>query len=57
MQSIDFEFWMFAAGLGIFLFGMFHLENGLKGLAGNSFKNLLLRYTDKRWKGILTGSF
>lgn len=57
MNTVDFDFWMFIAGLGIFLFGMFHLENGLKGLAGNSFKKLLQRFTDKRWKGILTGSF
>lgn len=57
MDTVDFEIWMFIAGLGIFLFGMFHLETGLKGLAGNSFKKLLQRFTDKRWKGILTGSF
>jgi phosphate:Na+ symporter len=57
MSTVDFDLWMFIAGLGIFLFGMFHLENGLKGLAGNSFKKLLRRFTDKRWKGILTGSF
>ncbi|MDP3452285.1 MAG: Na/Pi symporter, partial [Bacteroidales bacterium] len=57
MKTVDFDLWMFIAGLGIFLFGMFHLENGLKGLAGNSFKKLLQRFTDKRWKGILTGSF
>lgn len=57
MNIADFDLWMFIAGLGIFLFGMFHLENGLKGLAGNSFKKLLQRFTNKRWKGILTGSF
>jgi phosphate:Na+ symporter len=57
MDTVDFEFWLFIAGLGIFLFGMYHLEDGLKGLAGNSFKKLLQRFTDKRWKGILTGSF
>lgn len=57
MNEVDFDFWKFIAGLGIFLFGMFHLENGLKELAGNSFKKLLQRFTDKRWKGILTGSF
>jgi phosphate:Na+ symporter len=57
MNTVDFDLWMFIAGLGIFLFGMFHLENGLKGLAGNSFKKLLQRFTNKRWKGILTGSF
>jgi phosphate:Na+ symporter len=36
---------------------MFHLENGLKGLAGNSFKKLLYRFTNRSWKGILTGFF
>ncbi|PKN68870.1 MAG: sodium:phosphate symporter [Chloroflexi bacterium HGW-Chloroflexi-5] len=57
MNIVDFDFWMFIAGLGIFLFGMFHLENGLKGLAGNSFKRLLQKFTNKRWKGILSGAF
>lgn len=57
MNKLDFDFWMFIAGLGIFLFGMFHLENGLKGLAGNSFKKLLQKFTNKRWKGILSGAF
>lgn len=57
MNKGDFDLWMLIAGLGIFLFGMFHLENGLKGLTGNSFKKLLQRFTNKRWKGILTGSF
>jgi phosphate:Na+ symporter len=56
MQSINFDFWMFIAGLGVFLFGMFHLENGLKGLAGKSFRTLLQRFTNKSWKGILTGA-
>lgn len=57
MNAVDFDFWMFIAGLGIFLFGMFHLENGLKGLASNSFKKLLQKFTNKRWKGILSGAF
>jgi phosphate:Na+ symporter len=57
MGDTGFDFWMFVAGLGMFLFGMFHLENGLKGLAGNTFKKLLKKFTDKPWKGILTGTF
>ena len=56
MTEVDFNFWMFLAGLGVFLFGMFHLENGLKGLAGKSFKKMLHRFTNKSWKGILTGA-
>lgn len=56
MENTGFDFWMFIAGLGIFLFGMRHLEESIKGLAGKSFKNLLQRFTDKSWKGILTGT-
>lgn len=56
-NGVDFDFWLFTAGLGIFLFGMYHLENGLKGLAGKSFKRLLQRFTNRSWKGILTGTF
>jgi phosphate:Na+ symporter len=56
MNDVDFDYWLFIAGLGVFLFGMYHLENGLKGLAGKSFKKLLQRFTNKSWKGILTGA-
>lgn len=56
MSNVDFDFWVFIAGLGIFLFGMYHLENGLKGLAGNSLKKVLQRFTNRSWKGILTGA-
>lgn len=57
MQDLNFDFWLFLAGLGIFLFGMHHLEDGIKGLAGKSFKNLLKKFTNRSWKGILTGTF
>jgi phosphate:Na+ symporter len=57
MQDIPFDFWMFLAGLGIFLFGMRHLEEGIKGLAGKSFQNFIKRFTNRSWKGILTGTF
>jgi phosphate:Na+ symporter len=57
MQDLNFDFWLFLAGLGFFLFGMHHLEDGIKGLAGKSFKNLLKKFTNRSWKGILTGTF
>lgn len=57
MQEVPFDFWMFLAGLGIFLFGMRHLEEGIKGLAGKSFQKIVKRFTNKSWKGILTGTF
>lgn len=56
MENTGFDFWMFIAGLGIFLFGMRHLEDSIKALAGRSFKNLLQRFTNKSWKGIITGT-
>lgn len=56
MENSGFDFWMFIAGLGIFLFGMRHLEDSIKALAGRSFKNLLQQFTNRSWKGILTGT-
>lgn len=40
----------------MFLFGMYHLENGLNGLAGNSFKKFLKNSTKTKWKGIVSGT-
>jgi len=56
MDLSQFDFWMFLAGLGMFLFGMYHLENGLQGLAGKSFKRFLKYSTRTKWKGILSGT-
>lgn len=56
MEEIGFEFWKFLAGIGIFLWGMQQLEHALKELAGKSFKNLLHKFTDRPWKGILVGT-
>ncbi|SEJ45738.1 phosphate:Na+ symporter [Cyclobacterium xiamenense] len=55
MQGV-FDYWEFLAGIGLFLWGMSQVEQGLKGLAGNSFKDLLHRYTNKPWKGIVAGT-
>lgn len=52
-----FNYWEFVAGLGIFLLGMNQMETGLKNLAGHSFRNLLQKFTNKPWKGVLTGTF
>lgn len=57
MLNVPFDFWMFMAGLGMFLLGMRNLEDGINGLAGKSFRNLLQRFTNRSWKGILTGTF
>jgi phosphate:Na+ symporter len=50
-----FDGWKFLAGLGIFLFGMFMMEESIKLLSGRSFKILIRRYTGTRIKGLITG--
>jgi phosphate:Na+ symporter len=47
--------WKFLAGLGIFLFGMFMMEESIRHLSGRSFKIMIRRYTGTRVKGLLTG--
>ena len=42
-------------GLGVFLFGMFFLNESLQKVAGNKLKNLLIKLTDNPIKGLLTG--
>ncbi|MCB1171108.1 MAG: Na/Pi cotransporter family protein [Leptospiraceae bacterium] len=49
------EFWKLLAGLGIFLFGMYTLEESIRLLTGPSFKQLIKRFTGGRMKGLITG--
>ncbi|MEQ8910325.1 MAG: Na/Pi symporter [Vicingaceae bacterium] len=54
MQNID--IWKFLAGLGIFLMGLFFIEESLKNMAGGSFKRFLRKHTNNRIKAILSGT-
>ena len=49
--------WKLLAGLGVFLFGMFLMEESIKGLAGRSFKKVIKDYTSNRVKAIFAGAF
>lgn len=51
------QLWKLLAGLGIFLFGMYLLEEAIKALSGRSFKKLIKNYTSNRIKSILAGTF
>lgn len=53
----ELDIWKLLAGLGVFLFGMFLLEESIKGLAGRSFKKFIKNYTSNRIKAILAGAF
>ncbi len=53
----DFNFWHFAAGLALFLFGMFRVEAALKELAGRPFKKFLQKHTRHPLKAVMAGTF
>ncbi|ADH84909.1 Na/Pi cotransporter family protein [Desulfurivibrio alkaliphilus] len=50
------DIWRLLAGLGIFLFGMYMLEESIRLLAGRAFKSLIRRYTGTRLRGIVAGA-
>lgn len=52
-----FDIWKLLAGLGIFLFGMFLMEESIKKLSGKSFKRLIREYTTGKLKSIFSGIF
>lgn len=53
----ELDVWKLLAGLGVFLFGMFLLEESIKGLAGRSFKKFIKDHTSNRIKAIFAGAF
>jgi phosphate:Na+ symporter len=48
--------WQLLGGLGVFLFGMFQMEEAIKFLAGRSFKLFLRKHTENKLKAILSGT-
>lgn len=54
LDSLD--TWKLLAGLGIFLFGMFLLEESIRKLAGRSFKRFIRTYTTGKFRSILSGT-
>lgn len=50
------EFWMLVAGLGLFLYGMSHLEEALKQMEGRSFKLFLQKNTKQKLRAIFSGT-
>ena len=53
----DFDIWKLLAGLGIFMFGMFLMEESIKKLSGRAFKRLIRQYTTGKVKSIFSGIF
>ena len=56
MTFADIEWGLFLCGLGLFLFGVVIMGDGLKSLAGNRLKDFIDKYTSKPWQGIIVGA-
>lgn len=56
MNFDNIHIWPLLAGLGLFLFGMFMLEEALKALVGRSFKLFLRRHTGTPLKAAASGA-
>ena len=56
-MNAHFDLWKLLAGLGIFLFGMFLLEDSIKALSGKAFRRIIRLYTNGRFKAIGSGTF
>lgn len=53
---MNFDIWMLLAGIGIFLFGIYLLEESLKALSGRAFKSLIRKSTSNNLSSIATGA-
>ena len=54
---MNFDLWMLLGGIGIFLFGIYLMEESLKAISGKAFKNFIRRYTSTPLKSIASGAF
>lgn len=55
LQYLD--IWKLLAGLGIFMFGMFLLEEAIKQLSGRTFKRIIKKTTTGKIPSVLSGIF
>lgn len=51
------DFWKLLAGLAIFLYGMFLLEDSIKTISGKVFRKMIRQYTNSRLRSIGSGAF
>ncbi len=55
MYLEEFNIWELLAGLGIFLFGMYLMEESIKKLSGRKLKYFIGKFTSSNIKGVLSG--
>ena len=51
------DLWKLLAGLAIFLYGMFLLEDSIKAISGRVFRRMIRTYTNSRLRSIGSGAF
>lgn len=56
MNFQEIQIWALLAGLGLFRFGMFMMEEALRSLAGRSFKKFLRKQTGNPAKAVISGA-
>ena len=56
MSLKDISWDMVLCGLGLFLFGVVFMGNGLKSFAGDKLRDYIDKYTSKPWQGVLVGA-
>lgn len=55
-NGLTLQIWLFLAGLGVFLFGMYLMEESIRSLASRSFKIFLRKQTGSPIKAVLSGT-
>ena len=50
-MAANFDLWKLLAGLGMFLFGMYQMEDAVKALSGKFFRRMISRWTLGSWGG------
>ncbi len=55
-MTTDFDLWKMLAGLGMFLFGMFQLEDAIKALSGKAFRRLIAHWTKGGLRSVGSGT-
>lgn len=56
MTFSDIRWDLFLGGLGLFLFGIVLMGDGLKSFAGDKLRDYIDKYTSKPWQGIIIGA-
>lgn len=51
---MQFNWWQFLAGLGLFIFALGLVENSLKQLVGRPFKKIILKYSSRKFPMLLS---